>query len=308
MALQWIQDHISHFGGDPTRVTLFGESAGASSVSNHLISPMSRDLFHRAIMQSGTALCRWAFESPRKSMRRYKQLTDLAGCDSEADMADIMTCLRGKDAELINDLIWSTDDYNMITSAMATVDGEFLTKPPMESVMLGEMKDTEILLGNMKDEGSYYFLYGAPELFDEPAETDVTMDKYNDMIRTIAPKDEDLLVNAIKFEYEVPTEFGNMALRKDILDDAIGDADFICPSTEFAAAYVRQGNTVYMYHYMHVSSQNPWPAWLGAMHGYEIDAVFGVPLIEEDDLEYTEAEVTLSQRMMTYWKNFAMTG
>ncbi|CAH0559101.1 unnamed protein product [Brassicogethes aeneus] len=60
LALKWVKRNIRSFKGDPNEVTIFGESAGAASVSYHLLSPMSRGLFHKAIMQSGTSLCQWA--------------------------------------------------------------------------------------------------------------------------------------------------------------------------------------------------------------------------------------------------------
>ncbi|XP_059057542.1 juvenile hormone esterase-like [Achroia grisella] len=59
-ALRWVKSNISNFGGDPENITIFGESAGGASVSYHLISPMSKGLFKRAIAQSGTTLCPWS--------------------------------------------------------------------------------------------------------------------------------------------------------------------------------------------------------------------------------------------------------
>lgn len=61
-ALKWVKENIANFGGNPNDVTIFGESAGASSVAYHLLSPMSKGLFHKAIMQSGTAITPWAFQ------------------------------------------------------------------------------------------------------------------------------------------------------------------------------------------------------------------------------------------------------
>lgn len=59
-ALTWIKENIELFGGDPKRITLFGESAGAASINHHLLSPLSRDLFNYAIMQSGSSLGFWS--------------------------------------------------------------------------------------------------------------------------------------------------------------------------------------------------------------------------------------------------------
>jgi carboxylesterase type B len=55
-ALCWVKQNIAHFGGNPNRVTIFGQSAGGISVSSHVVSPMSQGLFHGAIMESGVAL------------------------------------------------------------------------------------------------------------------------------------------------------------------------------------------------------------------------------------------------------------
>lgn len=63
MALNWIQRYAKHFGGDHTRVTLMGWSAGAASVSYHLYTNASQNLFHRAILMSGTMLSQWAFDA-----------------------------------------------------------------------------------------------------------------------------------------------------------------------------------------------------------------------------------------------------
>lgn len=82
-ALKWVKNNIRNFGGNPENITIFGESAGAGSVSYHLMSPMSRGLFQRAILQSGSAACWWAQDiaSREKTLLLAKRL----GCFSEDD-------------------------------------------------------------------------------------------------------------------------------------------------------------------------------------------------------------------------------
>jgi len=84
MALKWVNEHISHFGGDPDLVTIIGQSAGSWSVSLHLISPMTRNLFKNAVMMSGAALS--DFYGDRDSIREtWSQMADMFGCKDDFD-------------------------------------------------------------------------------------------------------------------------------------------------------------------------------------------------------------------------------
>ena len=69
MALRWVKDNIEVFGGDPDDVTIMGESAGANSAALHMVSPKSRGLFNKAILQSTGLRARWAYFDPEKSKK-----------------------------------------------------------------------------------------------------------------------------------------------------------------------------------------------------------------------------------------------
>lgn len=90
-ALKWVQQHIWQFGGDANSVTLMGYSAGGMSVSLHLVSPMSRGLFHRAIAMSGAAMAQW--EVPEHQLDLAKQQARLLQCP-ESDIAEMLECFK----------------------------------------------------------------------------------------------------------------------------------------------------------------------------------------------------------------------
>ncbi|KAJ7312047.1 hypothetical protein JRQ81_006380, partial [Phrynocephalus forsythii] len=92
-ALQWIQENIAFFGGDPGSVTLFGESAGGCSVSAHVLSPVSKGLFHKAISQSGVAILHAALETHPE--RLAKKIAEVAGCPASSSF-EMVSCLKGK--------------------------------------------------------------------------------------------------------------------------------------------------------------------------------------------------------------------
>ena len=109
LALKWVTEHITYFGGDPDKVTIMGESAGSASVTYHMLSPLSTRkkliliarshsffaaLFQQAIAESGSALSSWAFDSDPE-----KHAKDIAGeylgCPTEP-MADLVNCLKNQ--------------------------------------------------------------------------------------------------------------------------------------------------------------------------------------------------------------------
>lgn len=102
-ALRWVRENIVRFNGDPSRVTIFGGSAGAACAGFHMLSPMSKGLFHKAILQSGTPVCRWAALPAGIARKRAHSIATIAGCNYDTS-EDILKCLRKLPAEHLMDL------------------------------------------------------------------------------------------------------------------------------------------------------------------------------------------------------------
>ncbi|XP_001352976.2 glutactin isoform X1 [Drosophila pseudoobscura] len=113
LALQWVQTHISLFGGDPQQVTIFGQSAGSGVASALLLSPRTEEhLFKRAIVQSGSIFARWAINSdPRAQATRICEKLLCSGCEQEDRLwvclrnASVASILRATQAESFSPVV-----------------------------------------------------------------------------------------------------------------------------------------------------------------------------------------------------------
>lgn len=169
MALQWVNDNIDQFGGDPERVTIFGESAGAVSVAFHLLSPLSRDLFNQAILESGAATCPWGFKDTREIIANGLQLASLINCPSNnSDLDTVVECLLKADPmSLVSQEVGQTKTI-LNFPFVPVVDGSFLLEPPGESLIKSNFKRARILLGSNYDEGNSWLVY-LPEFSQCPS-------------------------------------------------------------------------------------------------------------------------------------------
>ncbi|XP_056431551.1 acetylcholinesterase [Gadus chalcogrammus] len=325
MALQWVQDNIHLFGGNPKQVTIFGESAGGASVGFHLLSPDSRATFTRAILQSGVPNCPWASVSASEARRRALLLAKLVGCSGGND-TELVDCLRNKPPQELIDQEWQVLPWSALFrfSFVPVVDGVVLPDAPEAMLSSGNFKDTQILLGVNQDEGSYFLLYGAPG-FSKDNESLISREDFMQGVKLSVPHANDIGLEAVVLQYTDWIDENNGLKNRDAMDDIVGDHNVICPLAYFAHTYAQynalrsnQGgipgaaNTgssqggVYLYLFDHRASNLAWPEWMGVIHGYEIEFVFGLPL--ERRLNYTSEEEKLSRRIMRHWANFARTG
>lgn len=154
-ALEWVRDNIAAFGGDPANVTLFGQSAGATSTCLHMLSPRSSDLFQRAIIQSGDC---GAFPKPELE-DQSAQVASALGCDVEAD---VLACLRAKPAD---EIVWTTIDWGL----GPVVDGWNIVVDPRAALAEGAIaSEVPVIMGTTRDEAGFDFGMGfLPPVPDE---------------------------------------------------------------------------------------------------------------------------------------------
>lgn len=308
MAMEWIRDNIAAFGGNPANITIFGESAGAVSVALHLLSPLSRNVFSQAILQSGSATCPWAIVDRNKAYARSLALARSVGCDSHTtrkDLKSIIECMQSIPASVLvakEEVTTGVVDFAFIP----IVDGSFLDEDPEISLRTKNFKHTAILTGSNRDEGTYYLVYHSPHIFNLSESVYVSRAEFQSLIRTIYPHLSPLAQESIIYEYTHWVNPDDQIENREATDKFVGDYQFTCPVNEMSYRYALSGNDVWSYYFNHRSSKSFWPSWMGVIHGEEIKFVLGEPL---DPVHgYTQAEVQLSRRIMRYWANFAKTG
>ncbi|XP_005393195.1 PREDICTED: cholinesterase isoform X2 [Chinchilla lanigera] len=306
LALQWVQSNIAAFGGSPASVTLFGESAGAASVGLHLLSSKSYPLFTRAILQSGSPSAPWAVMPPSEARNRTLMLAQFTGCSKDNE-TEMIKCLQTKDPQeiLLNEVFVLPYDTLLSVNFGPTVDGDFLPDMPETLLRLGQFKKTQVLVGVNKDEGTAFLVYGAPG-FSKDNSSIITRREFQEGLKICFPGVSAFGREAVLFHYADWRDDQRPESYREALDDVVGDYNFICPALEFAKAFSDLGNHVFFYYFEHQSSKLPWPEWMGVMHGYEIEFVFGLPL--ERKVNYTKAEEILSRSIMKHWANFAKYG
>ena len=159
MALQWVRENIASFGGDPSKVLLFGQSSGASSVSMHLVMPRSYGLYSSALMQSG-AFAAWSAQQMVRKEFWFQQLMNQTKCQN-------VDCLLTLPAEELL-LAYMAIPHGHCCDKLAmlgadpelpwapTIDGVELTAHPWDLLKEGKVNPVPTLIGNTLDDGARF--------------------------------------------------------------------------------------------------------------------------------------------------------
>lgn len=278
-ALRWIQANIGAFGGDPTRVTIFGESAGGVSTCALMAAPAARGLFQRAVVQSGN--CLWAPPSLTNGLAQGDRVSAATGCGS-GTAADRRACLRALTPTQLMTLVPPVVDpagFSDAESFGLVLDGFALTEAPGRAIANGTAAPVPLLIGVNDDETTTLV----------PASTlPATAAGYEAAIRARFATLGDLILA----QYPASAYASPQRAYQDLLDDAL----FTCAARRSAGDHANRGFPTFHYVLTETLPQ-PGVAALESFHGLDVVLLFAPP---ERFPEYP-----LAERMQRAWVEFA---
>ncbi|KRX82329.1 Acetylcholinesterase, partial [Trichinella sp. T6] len=299
LALQWIQENVQLFGGDPSRITLMGESAGAAAVMSHLLAKNSWHLFNNAILQSGTMNSSWATVDREILKNHSRELASSLGC-SGSDL-ELLRCLRklpAQDIQSKSEKMWNGKFLSFLFAPVIN-DELFFGEESSRNLIAGNMKKTTILVCFNSDEGSFWLPTYMPKFFNNIGNGMISRTQFYSAVEEAFGDFQ----NHHQLERVMEYYLANYANERDALSAMIGDFYFTCDLLYTVHLVTENGVRVYLSQFDYRSKRNPWPQWMGSMHGYEIEFIFGVPLRPEND-NYSPHDQFISKLLMEYWSSF----
>ncbi|XP_067133919.1 cholinesterase-like [Centruroides vittatus] len=161
VALKWVQENIENFEGDKNLITVFGQIAGAVSIDHHIISPLTKGLFNRVILQSGSNYLEYCEVNTTFNIENTVMLSQQIGCN----VSDTLTCMREKNAyEIVATEKKLIKRQQIILYYHPQVGPPFLSDDPFYDIEAGKFHDVQGLMGDVKDEGTLFVLALNPYL------------------------------------------------------------------------------------------------------------------------------------------------
>ncbi|KAJ5677411.1 uncharacterized protein N7477_003044 [Penicillium maclennaniae] len=295
-ALQWVQDHISKFGGDPNHVVIGGDSAGGASVTLHLSAYGGRndELFIGAAAESqsfGTML------NVSESQFAYNKLATNTGC---TDSNNTLACLRSLDIidlqhqNIKTPLPGATGDPLYLYSP--TIDGDLVQDHTLKLFHQGKFIKVPVIFGDVTNEGTIFVPRNTSSTAEAdtfiknqfPVITEAQLDKFNSMYLT---KDQTKTYpNA--GPYWPPTSTGYGELR------------YICPGIDMSSTYASAGISSWNYHFA-VLDPHEEEVGTGTSHTVEVNAIWGPDGVSTvPPASYYTSNAGIVPVMQGYWTSF----
>ncbi|XP_047448502.1 bile salt-activated lipase-like [Mugil cephalus] len=307
-AISWVRRNIRAFGGNPDNITIFGQSAGAASVSFQMLSPYSKGLFRRAITQGGVALSPWALQ--RNPMGLTKKVARSVGC-WRTDEDEMIACLKMSDpvgltmAGKINVLLLLGKGVVMDLLELAPViDGDFIPDEP--SQLFHNAAQFDYLAGVNSMDGHLFAGVDVPSINQKNA---TSVDQVRGLLARLTKEKG---AAAIDSSYSVYTSNWGLAPEQDLVKKTVADIEtdflFLVPTQIALQLHANNSSGAGTYSYLfNMKTRIPGlPSWVEAEHSEDLQYLFGKPF--STPLVYFPRHRDLSGYMIAYWTNFARTG
>lgn len=297
-ALEWVRDHAAAFGGDPERVTVFGESAGAMSVCDLLGAPRARGLFRRAIAESGAAVAANSSSAQRVAEELARELglpvPERAALE-RVPVAELVAAQQAVGARL----------GGLSLAFQPVVDGGLLPRHPADDIAAGGPRGVDLLIGTNRDEFRFFTLSLPEVLAVGDGDLPAVVDRY---LRAAGLGDRVASSELIAAYRTARAARGESTEPGDLFVAMASDWVFRVPALRLAEAHARHGNRVYSYLF---TWESPFAGgMLGSCHALELPFVFGTlrhPVIGVFAGSGEEA-LALSDAIQAAWVSFARSG
>lgn len=291
-AMQWVRANISAFGGDPTNVTVFGESAGGLSTHSQIVSPLAAGLFQKAIVESGS----YSLTPPTLAVAEGlgQNLAAATGCTAQT-----ASCLR---AVSVASLIANESAIQFGGTTLPTVDGKVLTKTYADAFTSGTFNKVPMLEGTNQHEYSLLSAVTIDPVLGHPIGASDYPVQINALFGAITGA-------AVRSVYPL----NSAETPAQTFDDVLTDAVFTCNARKVAKLVSAQGVPYYAYEFADprapmVFAIPPRPEGYGAYHAAEIQYLFPSTQPIVSGAPFTSAQADLAASMVRFWTTFAKTG